>query len=502
MYGKTHSYQLKASARSRLQAAAADGASDKSILELLLHLIPAPWRKRREFARLLFNEYGIPERLARGWLEVPGALQSGRVSEDLADLCWPWLQMRLRGREPVARVSTPDPDCGNQIAALRHDAMARITRPVQRSRPEFQAALLQAYRDAGLAEPRVVWFSGILAAQCFLAACTSSDPCLRTSVLRAQHAANQGDALTASIAQGLEQLGIQNLSGLLDSGFLGLPCADRVLGFQRGLDPVMTTRASAGLQRQLRVESAIPQAIALGLALQTALEDAVRTHFVALGSTRAVVEEGEFWGAHLPETIITQAARLAGVDPEPALLSRQWRMEALAQQGFFSWLGTGAAVCCDGPTVMHTDDEGRLHCDAGPAVKFADGLQLFFIEGQAVREQVVLRPRSLSVAVIRAEENAEVRRIMIERFGHSRYLEGLGAKLVDMDCVDVVPGDAAFGSMPRALMDDSDGGQWLIGTDGSTRRVYYMPVPRFVRTCAEAHDLLAGFDEANIIASS
>jgi hypothetical protein len=47
-----------------------------------------------------------------------------------------------------------------------------------------------------------------------------------------------------------------------------------------------------------------------------------------------------------------------------------------------------------------------------------------------------------------------------------------------MDVIAVNSLDEAFGSMPRALMVDKQGQRWLVGTDGSTKRVYYMRAPR------------------------
>ena len=113
-----------------------------------------------------------------------------------------------------------------------------------------------------------------------------------------------------------------------------------------------------------------------------------------------------------------------------------------------------------------------------------------------------MRPHEISVEKIEAEQNAEVRRIMTERFGYGRYLSETGAQVIDMDVIAVNTLDESFGSMPRALMVDKQGQRWLVGTDGSTKRVYYMRAPNEANTCAEAHSALAGFDENQIIASS
>jgi len=58
------------------------------------------------------------------------------------------------------------------------------------------------------------------------------------------------------------------------------------------------------------------------------------------------------------------------------------------------------------------------------------------------------------------------------------------------------------GSAPRALMRDDLGNMWLVGTDGSTARVYTMAVPSDVSTCKEAHERICGFGENRLIAEA
>jgi hypothetical protein len=49
---------------------------------------------------------------------------------------------------------------------------------------------------------------------------------------------------------------------------------------------------------------------------------------------------------------------------------------------------------------------------------------------------------------------------------------------------------------------DRSGDQWLVGSDGGTGRVYYMPVPQEAKNCREAHEDICGFDETRILAKS
>ena len=147
-------------------------------------------------------------------------------------------------------------------------------------------------------------------------------------------------------------------------------------------------------------------------------------------------------------------------------------------------------------THVYFDDLKRLHRDDGPAVLYRDGFSVFSLHGVRVPERVVLAPETITLAEISAETNAEVRRIMIERYGPGKYLQESGAKLLDMDSLTLE------GSACRALMEDSAGDRWLVGTDGSTKRVYHMPVPAEAQTCSEAHAMIAGFPENRLLAES
>ena len=66
--------------------------------------------------------------------------------------------------------------------------------------------------------------------------------------------------------------------------------------------------------------------------------------------------------------------------------------------------------------------------------------------------------------------------------------------------------DAAGGEYgtPRTLMQTKRGELFLVGTDGSTDRVYTMPIPddRDIKTCSEAHAAIAGFDESRVVSQS
>lgn len=146
---------------------------------------------------------------------------------------------------------------------------------------------------------------------------------------------------------------------------------------------------------------------------------------------------------------------------------------------------------------MHIDDRGRPHNDKGMAIRYRDDTGVWAIDGIPVTEQIVMKPETLTVKDIKTQQNAEVRRIMRERFGEGRYLQETGAKVIQADFEG-----ARKGAAPRVLMQDHENQRWLVGTDGSTGRCYYMRVPQTVNTCKEAHEAICGFKEEKILAKS
>jgi hypothetical protein len=141
-------------------------------------------------------------------------------------------------------------------------------------------------------------------------------------------------------------------------------------------------------------------------------------------------------------------------------------------------------IVCDRPEIINIED-GQLNSENMPAIKFRDGWAIYAINGHLVPEKVIMNPELITLEEIEKEDNSETKRIMIYRYGIGRYLSEIGAKVVDIDSRN------GF----RSLIKDKKGNQYLQGTDGSTERVYYMPVPSYVKTCKEAHESICGVDE-------
>lgn len=131
----------------------------------------------------------------------------------------------------------------------------------------------------------------------------------------------------------------------------------------------------------------------------------------------------------------------------------------------------------------------RLHNAAGPALE-SDIEPLYFWHGVLVPEHAVMRPEAITLEETHAEENAEVRRVLMERYGLARYLQDSGAQLIHQDELGElyrtdVPGDEPL-VMVKVMNSTEE-------PDGS-RKPYFLRVPPQMTTARDAVAWTFGFE--------
>lgn len=139
------------------------------------------------------------------------------------------------------------------------------------------------------------------------------------------------------------------------------------------------------------------------------------------------------------------------VDPEP-FKPYERELDAwirLSQNCFGLLCLDNVVFACEKPEIFAIDDSGRLHCESGPAFVFADGFSGYAWHGVFVERGIIEEPEAITVAEIESCANAELRRVLIERYGPSRYIIDSGAEEVSSDeCGTLykkeVPGDEAL----------------------------------------------------------
>lgn len=105
--------------------------------------------------------------------------------------------------------------------------------------------------------------------------------------------------------------------------------------------------------------------------------------------------------------------------------------ERAAKCGGFRWMHKEFCIVSDFPEVLRVDAQNRPHCADGPSHRWRDGWALYHVHGVRVESWIVEHPERITVQAIEAERNAEVRRVMIERYGWPRYIADCGAEIVD-----------------------------------------------------------------------
>lgn len=139
------------------------------------------------------------------------------------------------------------------------------------------------------------------------------------------------------------------------------------------------------------------------------------------------------WAGDLLPVYATPALALASSDWAQDLLGQLADMFTLRAGAFAYVFADDTVFVCMNPVQVNVEAENRLHSFDAPALQFADGYSVYAWSGVSIDKKLVLEPGTLTADFIEAETNVELRRVMIERYGVTRYLEDSGAVLVSED---------------------------------------------------------------------
>ncbi|KAB1145090.1 hypothetical protein F7R91_20480 [Streptomyces luteolifulvus] len=145
------------------------------------------------------------------------------------------------------------------------------------------------------------------------------------------------------------------------------------------------------------------------------------------------------------------------------------------------WPFERAAVVCERPVALHRDEAGRLDRGDGPALAYPDGFALYAWRGMPVPAGFLAELRTLTPERLRAEENAELRRVMLEYYGYDRYLADSGARPVHRDETGTLWRIDLVGDEPVVMVEVLNS---TPEPDG-TQRTYWLRVPPTTREARE-----------------
>jgi hypothetical protein len=98
------------------------------------------------------------------------------------------------------------------------------------------------------------------------------------------------------------------------------------------------------------------------------------------------------------------------------------------------WFFPFERVCyvCDRPRILSFDNQQRLHAIKSPAIQFADGFSIYAYHGVRLPEKYgALHPNQWQAKWLLEEDNAELRRVLIQGIGYARICQELQATELD-----------------------------------------------------------------------
>jgi hypothetical protein len=115
---------------------------------------------------------------------------------------------------------------------------------------------------------------------------------------------------------------------------------------------------------------------------------------------------------------------------------RTWEAyKLLVTQGSCIFAFEKICLLCDRPIKLSIDSEERLHAQGQPAIEFADGFfRKYVYQGVEIPEKYGrLHPHQWQAQWLLEEENAEVRRLLIQVIGYDRICTQLQATQLDSE---------------------------------------------------------------------
>jgi hypothetical protein len=141
----------------------------------------------------------------------------------------------------------------------------------------------------------------------------------------------------------------------------------------------------------------------------------------------------------------------------------------------------------DRPEIIKFDDQNRLHCEDGHAIRFSDGYSVYSWHGTRVPKDWIENKGTLSPETALTWDNVEQRRAACEILGWATVLRKLDAQVIDCD------DDPQIGILVEVNIPDI-GKERFIKVLCGTGREFAIPVPPNMKTALEANAWTYGLD--------
>ncbi|MET8149190.1 DUF6745 domain-containing protein [Actinoplanes sp. NPDC049668] len=353
-------------------------------------------------------------------------------------------------------------------AAIEEQWLAAAAQTGPAARAAAEAGVREAYRRSGAPEPdRIYWFGSPRAGAAAVALLAGAPPSAGPAWFTAVHAGlldqgwTPGETAGASLRRRVrtEPWAASRKAAVAALGPDGWAQLSAAAG--RRSWGLMMDLVAGRLRLRLGEDLAADFPGDAGRAVRTPVLDAIY---------------GQHDGAWL--STFEAADRLC---PDAHLMTGLTGLAQVARHCGWWWANERVAVLTERPATLARDNVGRLHRGEGAAMEFPDGYGLWAWRGMPIPADLAAELPTLDVDRIRREENAEIRRVMLEHFGYERYLRESGARRSGSDETGTLwyldlPGDE-----PLVMVEVVNSTPEPDGTS----RVYWLRVPPRTRTARE-----------------
>ena len=132
------------------------------------------------------------------------------------------------------------------------------------------------------------------------------------------------------------------------------------------------------------------------------------------------------------------------------------------------------------PEVIKFDDQNRLHCEDGPAIRYRDGYSVYSWHGTRIPAEWIEKKSELTAKIALTWENIEQRRCACEIIGWAKILRELDSKVIDSD-EDPMIGNLLEANIPGI------GREKFLQVLCGTGRTFAIPVPPECKTALEGN---------------
>jgi hypothetical protein len=151
-------------------------------------------------------------------------------------------------------------------------------------------------------------------------------------------------------------------------------------------------------------------------AVRDAVDEIRKNWFKYLGGQFWV--GGWYWGS---PAYVSFFREVCGLDLGDDMAFRAQAYEDTATSAGWWWPHTDFVMAVERPTHIDRDAQGRLHSETRAAIAWPDGWGVYSWHGVRVPAWMIEHPEQITAEQIDQEPNAEIRRVMIARFGLDRY---------------------------------------------------------------------------------